>query len=560
MALSAPRYWAGIALLLAVMLATQITAALGDSTTWDEGTHIAAGYSYWKTGDYRLNPDHPALGSMMHTLPLVVMQPLLPTYHDSWKKVRDLEFGMRFLHYNRYTVDEILLACRSMAMLFSLALGVSLAWWMRKWFGAAAGWTAVALYSLDPTVIAIGHYVTNDIAAALFYFLATALWIEYLRSGRGLYLMGAGLATGVAVGTKFSTFLLGPGFLLIYAVARWRQATSLSLARLSLAVLAIAGLAALIVGAAYAPELAATLDHWRTGARYGPYTTPVWDIGPFQRTTPGQAFEWLAKKWDLPHFAYIRGFMNQMDYYGRGQPGYLLGEVSEKGWWYYFPVAIAVKTPLSVLALAAAAAALLAARRTWSLALLLAIPPVLFLGISMGSGLNVGYRHLLPVFPLAYAALAALVWQLAPRRAAWLAGIAVAGLAVESWTIAPHHLSFFNVAAGGPMAGPKYLLDSNIDWGQDAKRLAAYQVQHDLPWMCVMYFGSANLWYQGMMWLELERFRTVEKSNCVAAVSVSPLHGLFMPPGAFADLRARPPDGRIGYSIWLYDLRKRAGP
>lgn len=558
--MSPARYWTAISVLLIVMLVTQVNAALDDSATWDEGTHIGAGYSYWRTGDYRLNPDHPALGSMLHTLPLLLLNPLLPDYHETWKKVNDREFGMRFLHYNRYTADEILLACRSVAMLFSMLLGVSLAWWMRHWFGPGAGLAAVALYSLDPTVIAIGHYVTNDIAGALFFFLATACWIEYLTTGRRKFLIVAGLATGLAIGSKFSTFLLGPSFLLIYAIFRWRKNTALGFGRLAFAVGTISALAALVVSAAYVPELKATIDHWSTGARNGPYATPVWDISPFERTAPGQAYEWLAKKLALPHFHYVRGFMNQMDYYGRGQPGYLLGEVSDKGWWYYFPVAIAVKTPLSVLLLGAFAIGLAFVRRRWTTALLLAIPPALFLAASMGSGLNVGYRHLLPVFPVAYAALAGLVWELAPRRGPLLASIAIAGLAVESWTIAPHHLSFFNIAAGGPMAGPKYLLDSNIDWGQDAKRLSQYQERQDLGWMCVMYFGSAHLWYHGIIAMEVPKFDTVKQANCVAAVSVSPLYGLFMPSGAFSELRARKPDGRIGYSIYLYDLRKPDQP
>jgi hypothetical protein len=550
------RFWTAVAVLLAALSATQLAAALGDSATWDEGTHIAAGYSYWRTGDYRLNPDHPALGSMLHTLPLLVMDPLLPLYHDSWKRVNDREFGMRFLYYNRLTADDILLACRAVAMFFSVLLGLSLAWWMRRWCGAAAALAAVALYSLDPTVIAIGHYVTNDIAAALFFFLAAACWIEYLGAGRRRFLLLTGLAAGLAVGVKFSSFLLAPGFLAIYVLFRWRGRTPVGLARLALAVAGIAALAALVVSLAYVPELQATVDHWRTGVRAGPYDIPVWDIGPFERTAQGRAYQWLAGKLKLPHYHYIRGFMNQSDYYGRGQPAYLLGQHSERGWWYYFPVAIAVKTPLSVLLLGALAIALVFVRRLWTQALLLAAPPALFLAASMGSGLNVGYRHLLPVFPLAYAALAAAVFELLPRRAALAAGAAVAGLALESWTIAPHHLSFFNAAAGGPMAGPKYLLDSNIDWGQDAKRLGRYQEQQDLDWICAMYFGSAHLWYHGIIALEVPKFDTVKQANCVAAVSVSPLHGLFMPPGAFSELRARKPDGRVGYSIWLYDLRK----
>jgi hypothetical protein len=551
-------------LMLALLAGTQAIVATGDSQTWDEGTHLAAGYSYWKTGDYRLNPDHPALGTLLHSLPLLLLDPILPTYHPSWAKVQDFEFGTRFLMYNRYTVDELLMAGRSVAILFSVLLGAALAWWLRKHFGAKAALFALAIYVLDPLVISIGHYITNDIVAAFFFFLTCALWTDYWLEGGRRRLWGAGFCFAAAITIKYSALILGPVLILLFFAFRF-AAKKLALASLAKAMAVVVLCGFLMIGVAYAPEFVATVRVWNGAQPYGPYTTPVWDIGPFQRTAIGQEYIRLAREYRLPFYAYLRGFMNQMDYYGGGrQPLYLLGEISKEGWWYYFPVAIAVKSPVAVLVLLLLSAGIFFLRRRDipARAFGVILPAAVFLGVSMGSGLNIGLRHLLPAIVLAQCGIAILFVKYPPRflerRQAWVAAVLLLALAAESASAFPSYLSFFNVAAGGIGAGPKYILDSNIDWGQDGKRLAAYQEQQNLNLMCVAYFGSVNLWYYGMVWRELPKFETLRDSNCVAAVSVTLLHGLYVPPGAYQELRALQPIGRIGGSIYLYDLRKNA--
>jgi hypothetical protein len=141
--------------------------------------------------------------------------------------------------------------------------------------------------------------------------------------------------------------------------------------------------------------------------------------------------------------------------------------------------------------------------------------------------------------------------------------VALVGLAVESLAIYPHYLAFFNAAVGGPKAGPRYLLDSNIDWGQDLKKLKAYMVAHDIPRVCMLYFGNALFYYYGVdtdplpLTAELEQRRNL---NCVAAASVTPLYGLHSTPEAHRWLREMEPLARIGYSIYLYDLRQPRPP
>jgi hypothetical protein len=146
------------------------------------------------------------------------------------------------------------------------------------------------------------------------------------------------------------------------------------------------------------------------------------------------------------------------------------------------------------------------------------------------------------------------------RPAAAIGAVLLAAHAAESLSAYPHYLPFFNTAAGGPSAGPRYLSDSNVDWGQDVKKLRAYLAERNAMEPCISYFGNTPLRYYGIgehdvpVTDDLEARKNV---NCIAAVSVTELQGVYGNPGKYAWLREREPDARIGYSIYVFDLRKR---
>jgi hypothetical protein len=533
--------WIAGALVLA-LATVQISAALGDSQTWDEAIHLAAGYSIWRTGDYRINPQHPALGHLLHAVPLLLLRPELRLDRRSWADADARMLGEELLYEGSQPPDRLLFAGRLVAMLCTWLLAAALAGWLRRRAGAAVALTALALFSLDPTVLALGRYVTNDITTALFFFLACAFWIDYLDTGRRLW--PATLALSAATFSKHSALILLPAFALLALLRRrslWRPACVFAASW--------AGLFLLV----HAPEVKASYDYVVRQERWGPYRGRSLQQQADRTTAIGATLHWLGRR-GLPPYAWFVGLNSQALYF-RGSHSYFLGRISDQGSPWYFPVAIAVKTPLAVLLLAAAAAAALTVRRRWPgpAATGLAVPILLFLAAAAASSLNIGIRHLLPLFAPAYALLAMLVWSLDLRA---LALAAVAGAAAESAWIYPHHLSFFNAAAGGPLHGPQYVLDSNIDWGQDGKRLAAYQKQSGHQPLCVMYFGTARLGDLGLWWEDVFRDGRL-RDDCVAAVSVTPLYGLYLDGDPLAPLRRRTPLGRVGYSIYLYDLRRR---
>jgi hypothetical protein len=228
-----------------------------------------------------------------------------------------------------------------------------------------------------------------------------------------------------------------------------------------------------------------------------------------------------------------------------------------------------VKTPAAVLILLALclgtglAAFAQAGTRRWRLRavpfewIVLLLPPLVYFAFSMRSHVNIGIRHLLPVYPFLFVALAAALVRTSWRRRALAVMVLV--LAVESAAIYPHYLAFFNGFAGGPDNGPRYLVDSNLDWGQDLYNLKKYVVTHDAKHLCVSYFGRASMAYYKLDYELLPQTHQAaerEKMDCVAAISATQLMGAYVGGEMYRWLRERQPMAKIGYSIYLYDFRR----
>jgi hypothetical protein len=316
-----------------------------------------------------------------------------------------------------------------------------------------------------------------------------------------------------------------------------------------------------VVAITYAPEVKAALDHTWTGGLLSNRVN--------RSTSIGSSLAWIGKELDLPAFSYLRGLsMAAERSTSGGGTTYVLGHVYEQGQWWYFPVAFAVKTPVGVLALSllsglVAVVAIARLRRGLPFPIVvLAVPPALFFALSMIAKLNIGLRHILPIYPFLDVLIAYTVVRhgrllLKPYIAPLLLGIAVA----ESAFAYPYYLSFFNRLVGGPDTGPRYLVDSNIDWGQDVKRLKRFMDANHLNVVCADIFGNAPLPYYGIEMLGLPAdpndVGAIENLDCVVAVSVTLVGGLYVvEPNHYKWLWKWPIAGKIAYSIDIYDRRK----
>jgi hypothetical protein len=503
------------AAMLAIMAVAMFTSASKESQTWDESTHLAAGYSYWKTGSFGINVEHPPLVKLLSALPLLAWNPDFPTDGPGWREPDQVKLGREFLYHNRYPADLMLAVGRAPVMLLTLVFGALMAWWMRREFGTAAALVALALFAFDPNVIAHGRYITTDLAVTAFFFLTCAFWSTWLRRGGWLWLAASAICMGFALGSKFSALLLVPVLAIcgLLGIGRGR------LWRIPAAWLAICVAGFLILAAMYGR---ATLV-----AIHSPQDNP-----------------------------YLVGFHEVQQHNAGGHSAYLMGKVSDRGWWYYFPVAALLKSTVGSILLVVAA--LPFARRGAALA----IAATCFAAALLASGLNIGFRHALPAVPLVYA-LAGIGAAEAIRRwrpAAALCGLLLLAHVAGSLSAYPDYLPFFNSIAGGPANGIRYLADSNIDWGQDVKKLRAYLAERKVPDPCISYFGNTPLRYYGIGEREIPHTRDLnarQRMDCIVAVSVTDLQGVYGGGGRYDWLRSREPDARIGYSIYVYDLRKR---
>jgi len=429
--------------LLAILAAQIVAGARMMSASSDEVTHLPAGYTYLVTGDLRLNPQHPPLVKLLCAVPLLAIRPPLDLDDPAWTAdpPREWEFGERFLY--RDDPDRLLFLGRLPVAALALLLAWTVSRWAAELFGRRAGIAALVLAAFSPTLIAHARFVTMDVAVACF---STAflhrLW-RLSRTGRTADGAAASVALGLALSSKFSALVLVPALAVLapLAVAPGGTPRRRALRGLALAAGILAGAAAVVWAAYLFP------------------TDPSFYLDGIRRVNADHD----------PDRAY-----------------YLFGSFRVGGWWWYFPAAFLVKTPVPTLLLLGATA-LPRVRRAVPFpdrvsAAFVAVPALSWTVATCALADDLGVRYLLPVYPLAFllaARAAAAAWRPpSPRIARVALAVLAAGyVGSAAWTF-PDQLAYFNAASGGTARGWRLLDDSNLDWGQDLKRLSAWLDEH----------------------------------------------------------------------------------
>jgi 4-amino-4-deoxy-L-arabinose transferase-like glycosyltransferase len=538
-----------------------LNSMIGDSPTMDEQNHLARGLAFLRTGDPRFSLEHPPLINSISALPLLTLPEIvLPTDHESWT-LREgwYAFAEQLLWIYNQDVERMIFLARMPILYLTLALSlVGYRFALNLW-GRIAALLALIFLLLDPNILAHGRYSTTDVGGALFLLLATFLLWRLWTAENAYFrrLLVAGIALGLALSSKMSVLVFIPVFALLAILPlyarRWSWSNAFgNLLKYSLALL----IAVIVVWGAYGFE-------W----------------GHFRFLTSNLN---LLNDLTGPAPTYLAGIEQIAMLSGEGRPAVLFGQFSSQGWWYYFPVAFAVKTPLMVLLLFVFAASMLLSRRkSRPKAIYLLLPTVLFFIFSMSSALNIGYRHLLPILPFLYV-LASGVGQLVnvsdekDRVRILATRFVVLGALFSLITITallhPHYLSYFNILVGGPARGHEVLADSNIDWGQDLIRLKDWMVANNHQRVKLSWFGTADPAYYGIdydplpgltrhfdLWWDLP-FNPQAPEPGIYAISVSNLWELPLEDkSVFAWFREREPDAVIGYSIHVYIVDESNG-
>jgi hypothetical protein len=580
-----------VAGLVLLHVCASLWSASRESATYDEVTIIPAGYARLALHDYRLTPVTAPLMPMLAGLAIHPLHPHVPLGDQSWKDGDGWSFGYSFL-YGEGRGRLLLWRARLPFLALSAMLAVTVFLWARQLWGTNCGFAALFLYALNPELLAHSHYANLDLAISLV--AALALWAVwgFLRSptvGRGALAVAA---LAVAPVTKYSFPLV---FVMVTVVALanllnrvickdYRGALSLG-GRLLLITIAAGFAAWLVVWAVFGFK---AQDAATAALSHPP---------PIEQLVPEGLLRGLlvaAHVHRLLPDGFVNGVATMIHLPQTVQMSFLFGRATPGGWWYYFPVALLLKTPLPLLILLISTAFLRGPRDYAQPALVtLALPATVYLGLAMGFRFNIGYRRLLPLLPLIC------IWGGRQVIALWnrqrlrpIALMLLGWYALGTWRVAPHFLSFFNEIAGGPDYGYHYLADSNCDWGQDLEELGRLCQRLGLHRIKLSYFGSANpddagLRYEALprvacCWQPQRETMSLAKGD-VVAVSVTNLMGVYARlPGSgplpiHTDFDGRPrtmpfvdamayldshyqPFARAGYSILLYRLKPSDSP
>lgn len=558
------------AALLVVMAVNLIAAISRKSITNDEIVHIPAGYYHLVAGEFQLNNEHPPLVKMWAALPLLFIQPDEPTPPktvDENFMERTWGFHQRFWQTNRARFEAVTFWPRAMMASLTLLLGALIFACARRLFGDGAALFAVALYTLEPTLLAHGRVVHTDVPAALAYlstFFALYLYTDAPTTRRAIRL---GVVGGLALVTKFSMVVLVPvlgvAFLFLASRAR-RRGEGWKVTALHAALAALAAL--VIINAVYyfqRPPLEASDLRWvelKSPALAGTITS---GIGAFRAVVPTY---------------YLFGVYNVAVHNHYGHAASLLGMHSDLGWWYYFPVAFALKTTLPFLLLAVASLAWavwrLAARRDARFVFLV-VPFAVYAALSMKGHINIGVRHFLPAYPFLFVAGGALLAQLlrvARLKAAVIALVVVlfGWMGLEAARAYPDYTPYMNQLASSQPHW-YYLSDSNVEWGDDVGDLAAYlKARGETRVRAALSSGWSTLTQYGVEHVDLISTPPDKMPETgYVAVGASFLNGSTVPGDEnvtgrrssermnfFARYRDRKPEAVFGGSIYLYRERE----
>ena len=521
------------------LLAVMLSAFLGVSLLLlsqkglfiDDSMHMPAGYSYLLTHDYRLNQEHPPLIKLLSGSGLWPLHPRFPFESPGWQKAatpEDPDDGMvqieeAFFDANADQFEQIAWYGRLPMLIIPLLLLLAVWWLARLMFGPVAGLIAVFLVATEPNIIGNSIVVQNDVAAtlalllfviALKMFLADAAPARTL-AGRALVLGGA---LGIALVTKYSLVILAPVALAI--VFGWAVSQVI---RKGSPVLSVLLSSSLVFLAAYLILMAFYAFHVdRIDADEGSRIAGWVYLTGNAAAVFKRILMWLPPL--LPRY-FIYGIDMVVQDSRDGRPAFLLGAVSDNGWWYYFPVAFTLKTtiPFLVTSVCGLFAAVFSLVRRKRFVLLYAIlPAVLYLALTMTSHLNIGIRHLLPMFPfvailgagLISAVLQYVVVASGLKHARLLAVVIALLTLGPSLLIAistfPNYLTYFSPLASGVARGWQNLSDSNVETGQEVKPLAAYLKAHGESRVTGIMVGGEFLKFYGVA---LEEFQGWEEDD-----------------------------------------------
>ena len=583
------------AALLGIMALLMIGPAWQDSATVDETTHLSAGYLRWHGKPMGIHlDDHPPLDQLVEAAPLLFMDvkysdtalailrgELGYAWTENWRyEIQSIKgllepgctgsyvqlpplgdvmvqwecptrypftswywwgcpesqmFGKVFVYGGLNDGDAMLFAGRLGQIAITLLTGVVVFLWTRRVTNQEwAALMALGVWAFQPIALAHGHLTDTDMGGAFGFALAIYMFARFLQQPtlKGATLSGA--TTGLAFMLKFTALLLGPIYVLMLAFS-WKK--------LKIKFPPLCKMTVVFLLTGWAVTLVAYFPQWApapapTTAEVAVFNMPAW----FQTLRPV-----------LIPPVFFKGIAITLGHATGGLEAYYHGQWSSGRDLRYFPVALFLKSPVAYMALLFGGLALFL-RRVWSTGVLewsAWLGALLYLLPAMASGVKIGVRHLLPMLPLLSVGIGCAVAKVTDRRLKLAAATLLAWQALSVAFAYPLYIQYFSEAVGGARNGYKYLIDSNFDWGQDAKRLKTFLDEHQIGHIYLDYFGTAF----SVDYLKIPNTRVTAETakNIQHGTLVVSVSQLVRPEWSWLR-ETRQPDARVAYTLFVYQF------
>ena len=543
------------------------------SVTVDEFCHFPSGIYNLITLDWRMDRESPPLVKCFPALTAIITQPdlnirLFAKNPNPWTfgydfMFRNMEEYQKIFKYGRCAV--ILLGCLGGFILFKFA---------NELFGYKAGLLALFLYIFNPNIIAHSRLTTIDVGASCFILLSIYCFWLFLKKKDGRSTFIAGAALGIAQLSKFTSLLLFPIFLVIFIInllkeesflrRRKRTHDNFSLIKyigyffLSLLI------SLLIINAGYL--FSGTFTPLE---KYHFLSEPLISI---------KDLCWNKLPIPLP-YEYVKGFDSQLAIstgHNSFYVGYLMGENSLKGWWYYYIIAFIIKNPVSLTVLLLITLYIritggISSRADFKTSLCIWIPVLCFFSyFSFFTNIPIGIRFMLPVLPLLFMAIGYIAGESIMKHKAAKAIIYILLIfyMLSSVYAFPNYLSYFNPAAVGYRDRGYWLIDSNLDWGQDLPSLKNYMKEKGIKKIKLGYFGRVDPGIYGIDYTlakkEIEEGFYAISANFLAGRPYYLLKenkkGLkYADIDYFRNYRLIQPNEILGHTIYVFEVNNKKG-
>lgn len=510
---------------LFIFLLKGLDVAIKKSITYDETVHIPAGYFYIKKGDFLINYEHPPFCKILSGLFISKINIKFPQGLYNSLRFNEWTLGITFFYINKENVNKIALLSRLPIIFLGLITGIFVYLWGKELYGEIAGLFSLFLFTFCPNFIAHSCLVTTDVGFSLFFLTTFYFLYKFFEYKNLKYLILTGISAGFAFSTKFTGIILLP-LILVFSFFYFSK-----------------------------------FEKYTTKAPISWYFISLILIPVFILLLN---YYFVNLKW---FFIGLKRIVFETT--ERGHTSYLNGKFSQTGWRYYFILAFLYKTPFSFIIFLIFSFLL---KKLDKKEKFLILPSLIYFIFASLSKKQIGIRYILPIYPFLYIFCGRiLIYGKSLNVPEFIKKFFFYTLSllylISSIKIHPDYIAYFNEFIG-PENGWKYLIDSNIDWGQDLKELKKFIEKEKNPEIMLNYFGAIlpetyDIVYEPFLY-PFFMFNVPEKNYHInstspkkeyLAISVNHLCGLtYEDTEIFKFLKEKKPYKKAGYSIFIYDI------